>query len=131
VAIDAWWASLANEPVHAFFRQERHRALKEVEEVLVSKVIPVGDGRELAYWAFPHGPHAGDPIVPRAQQYTDWLREGMWRGRSSGAAAQQAGERPEPEPHIRPERFAPGVSQRTGRQRGSWSAHRRAGTVGG
>jgi hypothetical protein len=77
-AVDQWWAALAYEPLHAFFKDERHRALKEVEEVLVSNIIPVGDGRDLAFWAFPHGPHEGDPIVPRAQQYMDWLRDGMW-----------------------------------------------------
>jgi hypothetical protein len=95
VDIDGWWASLANEPIHAFFKQERHRALKEVEEVLVSKVVPVGDGRPLAYWAFPHGPHEGDPIVPRAQRYTDWLREGMWEPAAERLFPWTSAERPE------------------------------------
>jgi hypothetical protein len=77
-AVSQWWKDLADHEIHAFFKEERHRGLKEVEEVLVSKVIAVGDGRDMAYWAFPQGPHEGDPVVPRCQQYMDWLYEGMW-----------------------------------------------------
>jgi hypothetical protein len=69
----AWWRALDDE-VHRFFREQRNLALKEVAEVIASRCIVVDEhGRQLAYWAFPEGPHAGDPLVPRCQQYTEWL----------------------------------------------------------
>jgi hypothetical protein len=75
----SWWRSVADHEAHRFFRQERNRALKEVADVIVSKAIVVDDGgRQMAFWAFPDGPHAGDPLVPRCQQYTNWLYESLY-----------------------------------------------------
>src|SRR4051812_17762340 len=57
-----WWAGLAEDPVHDFFRQERNAALKEVARVVESQRIDDAQhGVHVAYWVFPHGPHAGDP----------------------------------------------------------------------
>jgi hypothetical protein len=70
-----WWSDLAKDPVHAFFRNERNVALKEVGEVIVTHRVDAYPGRPFAFWAFPHGPHAGDPLVARCQQYNTWLYE--------------------------------------------------------
>jgi hypothetical protein len=73
-----WWEDLKRHEVHRFFSEQRNRALKEVADVIVSKRVVVDEaGRELAYWAFPDGPHAGDPLVPRCQQYTEWLYDNV------------------------------------------------------
>jgi hypothetical protein len=74
----SWWHALAANPIHGFFRDQRNQALKRVEDVIVSNVIAVDAARRMAYWAFPEGPHAGDPLVPRCQQYTDWLYYELW-----------------------------------------------------
>lgn len=74
----SWWDGLAANPIHRFFRDQRNRALKQVEDVIVSNVIAVDEARKMAYWAFPEGPHAGDPLVPRCQQYTDSLYYELW-----------------------------------------------------
>jgi hypothetical protein len=74
----SWWHGLATNPIHRFFRDQRNRALKQVEDVIVSNVIAVDEARKMAYWAFPEGPHAGDPLVPRCQQYTDSLYYELW-----------------------------------------------------
>lgn len=73
-----WWRGLNDNQIHRFFREQRNRALKEVAEVIESRCVPVDQaGREVAYWAFPEGPHVGDPLVPRCQQYTEWLYFGL------------------------------------------------------
>jgi hypothetical protein len=76
IEVSAWWASLRDNEVHAFFKRERDRALKQVsEETLASRMI-VADGN-LGYWAFAEGPYAGDPVVPRCMQYMDWLYDNV------------------------------------------------------
>lgn len=69
---ERWWSDLAEDPLHAFFWNERN-ALKEVGEVIVTRRVEVQPGRSLVFWAFPHGPHAGDPLVARCQRYNTWL----------------------------------------------------------
>lgn len=69
-----WWNGVSDDPTHAFFRAERNATLKEVAEPIIAQ--PLSD--DLVYWAFPHGPHAGEPLVPLCQQYNDWLYYDMW-----------------------------------------------------
>lgn len=64
-----WWTSLLDDPTHAFFRAERNAVLKEGAEPIAIRPLTGG----LAYWAFPKGPHAGEPLVPRCQLYNEWL----------------------------------------------------------
>jgi hypothetical protein len=67
VEFASWWDGLTADPIHRFFRDQRNRALKQVADVIVSKVIAVDEARNMAYWAFPEGPHVGDPLVQRYQ----------------------------------------------------------------
>lgn len=72
-----WWVDLKDSPTHAFFCAERNSALKDMDDTIVLRCITDGMGNRLAYWTFRQGPHAGDPLVPRCQQYNDWLYNDM------------------------------------------------------
>ncbi len=73
-----WWDGLEDDPTHAFFRRERNDVLKAVAETIEIRKTTDGFGKELAYWVFRQGPHVGLPLVPKCQQYNEWLYFKLW-----------------------------------------------------
>jgi hypothetical protein len=68
-----WWDDIALDEHHAFFWDSRNLALKELAELIVDTPVRLDTGREVAYWAFDAGPFAAQPLLPRCQQYTNWV----------------------------------------------------------
>lgn len=101
-AFQEWWSELAAAPVHAFFRASRNQALKELADLVAEAPMRLDTGETRVFFAFDRGPFAGQPLVARCQQYTEWLydacvapaREHLWNSeRSSFVDGSEPGER--------------------------------------
>lgn len=68
-----WWTSLLSNETHRFFWDQRNSAVKDVAVLIEPRTVEVQPGLVQAWWTFKDGPFAGDPIVPRCQQYLDWI----------------------------------------------------------
>jgi hypothetical protein len=72
-----WWDALMTDPRHRFFRDERNSALKEVAMLVEAARLDLADQQTVIFWAFSSGPFKGQPLLPRCQQYTEWLYFGL------------------------------------------------------
>lgn len=81
-----WWASVGDDPAHAFFKASRNEALKEVADLVAEAPLRLDTGETRVFFAFDGSPFDGQPLVARCQQYTEWLydvclapaREQLW-----------------------------------------------------
>jgi hypothetical protein len=106
-AFRQWWDGIAGNAVHTFFRASRNAALKQVADLVADTPLRLDTDLTVAFFAFDRGPFENEPLVPRCQQYTDWLydacsvpaREHLWdweRGRFLDGSDPGGSRRPRP-----------------------------------
>lgn len=68
-----WWDSLESDERHRYFWDSRNYGLKWGDPIMGEEPIVDPELGEYGYFAFADGPFKGDPLMPRCQQYTQWL----------------------------------------------------------
>lgn len=68
-----WWDSLEEDERHLYFWRSRNDGLRWGDPIM--NEVPIVDAElgAFGYFAFADGPFKGDPLMPRCQQYTEWL----------------------------------------------------------
>ena len=73
----AWWDALDSD-AHRFFWAERNAALKDGIGAILGRDLSMDDDTTtVTFWAFPHGPYQGQPLVPQCLKYNDWMYHQM------------------------------------------------------